>query len=169
MIFFLDMDGVLNTARVCLTHPKDTIHNMYGRIDPICVNFINKWAAIIKDEYNVDTEIVLSSTWRGRHDESGTLDMMFGAMGLQPFVHKDFKTRRTGMTIDGVSDIRGFQIRDWLNDHPEVKNWIIIDDDSDFTEEQKPRHIHTDVNNGILFEHHLQFEEMIEKIYSGEI
>jgi hypothetical protein len=169
MIFFLDMDGVLNNMRVCTSLQRENSYNNFGWIDPICVNYINRWAKMIKDQYQDDTDIVLSSTWRGAHDGHSSLSMMFGAMGLSPLAHKDFKTRPTGMTIDGVNDIRGNQIADWLTEHPEEKHWVIIDDDSDFTEEQRPRHIHTDTYNGILFQNHIDFETMLPLIYEGKI
>jgi len=169
MIFFLDMDGVLNNVRVAMSQPEQYMHNNFGWIDPICVQFINNWAAIIKDKYDEDTYIVLTSTWRSPHENHTTVSMMLSVMGIMPLAHKDFKTRYTGMTIDGVHDIRGNQINDWLDDHPDETHWIIIDDDSDFTEEQKLRHIHTDGENGILYSHHIQFEEIVEQIYNGDI
>lgn len=168
-VFFLDMDGVVNNTRVTLSQPEHIGPSLYGNIDPICVAFINRWAEYIHSSYNDEVQIVLTTTWRGAHESYRTVDMMLGVMNMRPLVHKDFKTRRTGMTIDGVSDIRGNQISDWLKDHPDVTKWIIIDDDSDFTDEQKVRHVHTDVYDGILMRHHVATIDIIDKIYKGEI
>lgn len=165
MIFFLDMDGVLNNTRVAASKPDDQAISMYGQIDPICVNYINRWAEMIDQSYNEDTRIVLSSTWRGHHSDYSTVDMMLSVMGIHPPAHRDFGTRRTAMTINGVTDIRGFQIRDWLLDHPEETHWMIIDDDGDMMDEQKHRFIQTHYRDGILFKHHIQFEEMLPKIF----
>ena len=40
MIFFLDMDGVLNNVRVAKSQPEQYMHNNFGWIDPICIQFI---------------------------------------------------------------------------------------------------------------------------------
>lgn len=168
-IFFLDMDGVINNPRVSLSFPPKKVHQMYGWIDPVSVNFLNRWADYIEDQHGDEVEIVLSTTWRGPHKNWSTAEMMLSAQGVEPRVHKNFKTRNTGMTIDGVKDIRGFQIRDWLNENPSHTNWMLIDDSSDFTDEQKLRHVHTDVEDGILSRHHFAAIEIIDKIYKGDI
>lgn len=165
MIFFLDMDGVLNNTRVASSKPRNSSYNMFGWIDPICVGYINRWAERINELYHEDTEIVLSTTWRGAHKNATTANMMLGGMGIASFVHSDYKTRSTGMTIDDISDIRGFQIRDWLDQHPNEKNWMIIDDSSDFMEDQLHRHVHTDVYDGILHRHHIRATEIIDQIF----
>ena len=168
-IFFLDMDGVVNNNRIAASRKIGDGPHMYGDIDPVCVSFINTWADHIHSIHGDWVEIVLTTTWRGAHESHRTVDMMFGVMNLRPYVHQNFKTRRTGMTIDGVSDIRGNQVADWLVDNPGHDKWIIIDDDGDFTDEQKLRHVHTDVQNGILLEHHITAMEIIDKIYTGKI
>ena len=168
-IFFLDMDGVVKNTRIGLSQSRLVGPSLYGNIDPVCVAFINKWAEHISYKYHDDVEIVLSTTWRGAHDHYRTVDMMLGVMGIQPLIHKNFKTRRTGMTIDGVNDIRGNQIADWLEENPAHTKWMIIDDDSDFRDDQKPRHVHTDVYDGILMRHHLAAIDIIDGIYDGNL
>ena len=168
MIFFLDMDGVLNTSRVATSKPDDQAISLYGHIDPICVDYINRWAEIIDKSYGEETRIVMSSTWRVSHSDYSTVDMMLSGMGVSPPAHRDFGTRRTAMTVNGVTDIRGFQIRDWLLEHPEEPNWIIIDDDGDMMDEQNHRFIQTHYRDGILFKHHLQFETIVTNMYGKE-
>lgn len=168
-VFFLDMDGVLNNLRVAMSQPLDFPQKSYGQIDPVAVNFVNTWAAHITREYGDDVEIVLSSTWRSAHSEYRSVAMMLGAMNMQVWPHQDYRTRATGMSIGGNQDIRGLQIADWLLDHPEVTKWMILDDSSDFLPYQLKRHIHTDVEDGILCKHHLQFLDLIPKIYAGEM
>ncbi len=167
MIFFLDMDGVINTSRVAVSKPGDQAFSLYGHIDPICVNYINRWADIIDTSYGESTRIVLTSTWRARHSNYSTVDMMLSGMGVSPPAHHDFATRRTAMSINGVTDMRGFQINDWLREHPEETNWIIIDDDGDMMDEQKDRFIQTHYRDGILFKHHLQFETIVTNMYGN--
>lgn len=167
VIFFLDIDGTVNNPRVAIATPPKHRANLYGWIDPISVNLINEWTRII-EEHGDEVLLVLSSTWRGGHDNYTSATMMLAAQGFHTRLHEDFKTRRTGMTIDGVRDIRGFQIRDWLNDHPEETKYIIIDDDSDFTDEQKEFHIHTSGEDGILCKHHYRALDIIEDFYKED-
>ena len=44
---------------------------------------------------------------------------------------------------------RGREIDMWLEGHPECTNYVILDDRSDFTEEQGPHYVHVDSNVGI--------------------
>ena len=70
------------------------------------------------------------------------------SVGLTAKFHNDWKTssRFTGS--------RGIEIRDWLDDHPEITNWIAIDDSTSFAQDQLPNLILTTSQNGILFEHY---------------
>jgi len=167
-VFFLDMDGVLNNARVSRTQ-GDRAPTMYGSIDPVSVAFLNTWARLVTRLYHDDVLVVLSSTWRSAHQNYISAAQLYGGMGLELWPHKDHRTRPTGMSIGGNTDIRGLQIADWLLDHPEITKWIIIDDSTDFLPYQRLRHIHTHVDDGILSKHHDAFIEMLPKIYAGEI
>ena len=46
---------------------------------------------------------------------------------------------------------RGDEIAAWLTAHPKVKEWAIVDDDSDMLPEQLPRFVKTDGNEGLSF------------------
>lgn len=168
MIFFLDFDGVVNNTRVSVSKPEGQSHNMFGWIDPISVGLINKWSSHIERYYKDEVEVVITSTWRSSIPTASAAQMILGTMGLSMFVHKDHRTRPTGMTINGKTDIRGYQIRDWLDDHPDETKWIIIDDDDDFTSEQKERLVQTDTYNGVLLKHHIRAEEIIGQLYTKD-
>lgn len=44
---------------------------------------------------------------------------------------------------------RGSEIKEWLDAHPEVTNYVIIDDDNDMLDEQEPHFVQTSWYDGI--------------------
>ena len=48
---------------------------------------------------------------------------------------------------------RGAEIDGWLKEHPEVVNYVIIDDRTDFTDEQKEHFVHVDPMWGLTDKH----------------
>lgn len=84
-----------------------------------------------------NTKIVISSTWRKNHSHE------FFKSILGEYLHEDWSTP----ILDGF---RGKEINAWLNEH-DVDRYLILDDDSDFLEEQVKFHIKTDSYNGLLF------------------
>lgn len=99
-----------------------------------------KWLSEFCNEH--DIKICISSTWK-RHfmnKEHKFNDIRWaGALrkfgfNSQPYV---------GITGDRRS-IRGEEIKDWLDTHPEVTDYAILDDDSDMLEEQMSSFHHCD-------------------------
>ena len=135
-VIFLDVDGVLNSQRSCLAfgnlpsgmHPK-----AWTQLDPLALNMIRDIAAL------ADAKIVLSSTWRM----------------LRPVEEyaRDFDLPIVDKTAVGSSSgrERGYEIQDWLDLHPEVENYAIIDDDSDMLDHQMAHFVHTSGLDGFLY------------------
>lgn len=48
--------------------------------------------------------------------------------------------------------VRGHEIQAWLDKHPEVEKYAILDDDSDMLPEQMPNFFKTTFQNGLLEE-----------------
>jgi hypothetical protein len=68
-------------------------------------------------------KVVVSSVWRFNHTIEG-LSILLRARG--------FVGEIIGLTPDFQGDrVRGLEIQDWLERHPEVTSFVIIDDDSD--------------------------------------
>lgn len=168
MILFLDMDGVLCTGRAMAAITRGVQSSPFAAIDPVGVGIINKWVRYLADAWQEETQIVFSSTWRIGQNFVG-ISQLLGAIGLYPTLHKDWTTRYQSMTVGGVVDIRGFQIRDWLLDHPEETRWAILDDDDDMMDEQRSRFIHTDAFNGITMQNHWDALKMFDGIMKNEI
>ena len=49
---------------------------------------------------------------------------------------------------------RGNEIKNWLENHPDIQNYLIIDDEANILEEQKEHFVQTDINEGLTEEHY---------------
>ena len=150
-VIFLDIDGVLNSEESA----KKGIH--------IDSNMVLRLKAIMEA---TGAKIVISSTWRIRTSIK-TLEELFWATGLGHHSRKIIdvtpQPRRNDMyagTDRGV--IRGDEIAQWLKENPEVEKYIIIDDDSDFHDDQKEHFIQTTWKHGLLEEHVQEAIELLK-------
>src|SRR5210317_1410587 len=137
-IIFLDIDGVLNNDRWASVLNHLYGGNGYGGFVKRNLKRRNiKW-----DYYNVDNlktlmdktgaKIVISSTWRYSHSIND-FKVMFQLYGLEPrIVDITPDLSKTGITDLYIRKIRGDEINAWLDDHPDITNYVILDDDSDF-------------------------------------
>lgn len=120
-VIFLDVDGVINhygSKSFCLV---DDIK--YRGIDTSLVKILKH----IVDK--TDASIVLTSTWKD-----------FFTIGTYKQQHKhgqylSNKLRKQGLYIaDKTEDRkwaeRGLGIQHWLDEHPNVTNWVILDDET---------------------------------------
>jgi hypothetical protein len=147
-VIFLDIDGVLVTRKHMLFLAESGYEKMVDanndeKFDPICVANLGK---LIEE---TGAKIVVSSTWR--------------YMGVGP-LQKIFRDRKVSGEIIGLTTIerfeddskiyagecRGRQIQEYLEDHPEIENYVIIDDDSDMMECQLDNFVHTKFEDGFI-------------------
>ena len=134
-VIFLDFDGVITIP------PK-----WYLKADKI------KLIKRIVDE--TAAKIVVSSSWRMQTVEETRKSM----------VYKEKRCPRNKMLywlIDNLYDVtpwvglgngRGGEIQQYLNDHPEIDNYVIIDDDSDMLESQLDHFVQTNWEVGLTEE-----------------
>lgn len=114
-IIFLDIDGVL------VPYAPDTpsCHQFYPR----CVEALKSILVAVPG-----ARVVFSTTWR--------LPQHVNALHEQWTAHGFPK----GLAIDGTPDLRedaslprmyrrGYEIRSWLDTHPDVTRWVVIDDE----------------------------------------
>lgn len=132
-VLFLDIDGVLNSTRSCIAfhgYPFGLGAESLEMFDPIAVNMIRGLCA------HAGVSVVVSSAWRITHhwDDIGkSLDLP---------------------TIDATPQLmgpRGNEIQAWLDAHPDVTQYAIVDDDADMLNSQLPRFVKTDINEGLSF------------------
>jgi hypothetical protein len=122
-VVFLDFDGVVNTpmwsfidgAYKCrFNFPDDGKVNNWQAV---------QWVSAFCQDYNYS--IVISSTWRLDGERIAKNCLVMG--GLRSGI------RILGATPHLLGKQRGEEITMWLSEHPEVKGYLIFDDDSDMT------------------------------------
>lgn len=141
-IIFLDIDGVLNSARhaagrngaAATDHYKTHGFDGSFELDPIAVNRLDK---LLDD---TDAFLVLSSTWRLGGSGFGGIEYTVRALERNGFRHADRfvgATPRLHRTPEGEERVRGHEIQAWLDEFtgtaggdPTVA-FAILDDDSD--------------------------------------
>lgn len=146
-VIFLDVDGVLN-SELSREQERNNFDNwMEHEVSEMHVNNLKK----IVDA--TGAQIVLSSSWRFDHPKATGRD--FIADPLMKIL--DRKLKAIGLDIIDVTPdlrgkIRGAEIQDWLDRHSEVERFVILDDDVDMMEEQKPFFVNTTFKNGLTEE-----------------
>lgn len=108
-ILFLDIDGVCNSRAFMVAQPKGGILG----IDPIAAARVRRIIAA------TGCEVVLSSSWRlWDKSKAQVMEEVCEFMDITP-------------DNRGTSD-RGCEVIAWLDNHPEVSQHAILDDNSDF-------------------------------------
>lgn len=149
-IIFLDFDGVLCTIRQAVAVGD---RGGLGCLDPVALDFLNR----ICRENKV--YVIISSTWR-IGEKCSFFHNLFKATGHFDLVGSlywdDYATPR-------MTGVRGLEIEDWLKRNDSVvKDYLIIDDDSDMLPYQMERFIKTDCRNGLLFQNYVDIEKRIK-------
>lgn len=102
-------------------------------IDPTAVETLNaitrRWGL----------QVVVSSAWRVMPD----LDSLLRANGVEAEIIGGTPSR---------AGPRGVEIREWLAEHPEVKTFVIVDDDGDMGD-LRDHLVQTDYRHGLQPEH----------------
>lgn len=135
-IMFLDVDGVMCTARSQLAFGDDTL-------------LMQAWDITVCQMLRVlcakhDLKIVITSDWRSQPQRLRTY---LATYGLIEKIYGDdvfndgsieWKTKRLPYKDEDANRHvrRGLEIQEWLNRHQDVSNYIIIDDDSDMLDVQ---------------------------------
>lgn len=130
-VLFLDIDGVVNCR---LTPQTDG-----WPIDPYMALLVGRIVIA------TDCKIILSSSWR--HSQEG-IDIV--SKKVMPVFDKT-----TTENFGTVS--RGTEIKEWLQAHPEVTHYAILDDNNDMYKDQMSHFFHTSFQTGLT-------EEMANKV-----
>lgn len=122
-VIFLDFDGVLNSQSSFIYEDnRRKVHKEQGVKGRVSETLSNECAAVFQELLNQfpEVKIVVSSTWR----------IIFSLEQLRIKLneyHVDGSRiiDKTGRRHDAD---RGLEIQDWLDAHPEVTHYIVIDD-----------------------------------------
>lgn len=152
-VIFLDIDGVLNSERLMNRRIHEGFNydcddETYHNIDEIEVRRLANFC----EENNI--KIVLSSSWRLENLEN-TIEYI--SKHLYRHIHPIIKyiigvTSRLYIKKENGSwdhlD-RGYEIQKYIDEHPNISNYVIIDDDSDMLESQMENFLQTDFKTGL--------------------
>jgi hypothetical protein len=116
-IIFLDVDGVIINRASC--------RKGFGIVDPICVSRLN---GLIEKS---GAELVVSSCWRMGNVHN---------VSLRELVNEKWGIK--GIVLDKTprlpSDVRGDEIKDWLDQRHQrrgdIESFVILDDDADMAD-----------------------------------
>lgn len=160
---FLDIDGVLNSLEYFMNPPEDSF-NSYPlcEFDKRAINIINK---IIR-ECGI-SNLVISSDWRNVWTKEELINI-FISVGLKiPSKVDTTECFINKFSVDEYDKIgRGYEIQKYINDN-NIINYIIIDDDNRFLEEQQSKLILTSFNNGVQLNHLTKAKKILN--YEGKI
>ena len=141
-VIMLDIDGVLNSVGSFIYNNR---MQLLGLSDtPTHTSFcpVSSSNLLYVLEELPDLQIVITSTWRKFDSHMERLNEFFKTLGIFEKV--------VGKTPRSEEGYRGKEIESYLKDHPEVTEFVIIDDDSDM----KPymdRLVKTNGSNGLTF------------------
>lgn len=148
-IIFLDVDGVLVTARHKRLRPgfrrcRDLTRTGcgYAEFDPECVANLNRICESAR------ALIVVSSTWREFFGSLDTMRSMFREQGVTGTI-----IGRTPIN-HSIDSLRGGEIAEWLDENEEsIETCVILDDeDHEWDDCCRGRWIHTDFDVGLTAE-----------------
>jgi HAD domain in Swiss Army Knife RNA repair proteins len=154
-VLFLDIDGVLNSSQF----NKALIRNV-GRkgllIKEFCPLASSNLLEILSEV--PDVKIVVSSSWRLHESLEGLRAILWANAGVP-------EERVIGATPclqwdDPEKHGRGQEIQAWLDKHPEVTKFVILDDSSDMAH-LKPHLVQTNWMHGLMLE---EAEEVIRRL-----
>ena len=101
-----------------------------------------KWKWLSEWCNETDTKICISSTWKHHF---GVKEYVSTPEKWEDALVKLGSKEGTYVGITGDRrTLRGDEIKDWLDKHPEVEDYAILDDDSDMLPEQFMKFHHTD-------------------------
>lgn len=168
IVVFLDIDGVLNSARYLLQ--LEAKHRALGHAGPsrpkrettcACFKLEHQIDAIAVERLNrlviaSGAKIVISSSWRKQLDLSelrevlATHGLVGEVVGQTPDGHEEPGMLAAYGHLERL--YRGHEIDFWLRDHPEVERFVILDDDSDMAMHSR-RLVQTDPDEGLTDQH----------------
>lgn len=150
---FLDIDGVLNN-----TAHLTELRNLLGREQyfsiinqiheiPFDYRSCRLLQALIKE---TGAEIILSSTWRLNDNGIETIEQYAG-----------IPIRDTTPVLDAI---RGEEIKQYLDNHPKITEYVILDDDTDMLKEQMGHFVKVNNMTGFTITEYIQCRNILNNV-----
>lgn len=152
-VIFLDFDGVLNSLQSfqfweskreqgdwekgLQAHQGSLKEYMAMEFCPICVHNVQKLV-----QRTPGVKIVISSSWR----VGETVESLKKILSMS----KPISDAVIDVT-ESFSNTRGDEIQKWLDEHPEVTEYVILDDDPDMLDSQKDHFVKTAFMHGFQY------------------
>lgn len=153
-IVFLDVDGVLNSDKFY----EELLSSDEGidcfREDILDQRAISRVARIIRD---TEAQVVISSSWRWDIQAMSRLLEQLNTFDIVP-IDTTIEDMRVNMS-------RAQEIKLWLDQHPEVENYVVLDDEVMNIPEIGRHHIKTNMSRGLEPNH----VEQAKKVLNGEL
>lgn len=157
-VIFLDIDGVLNSEEfACWCHefPDFVREGGSNWVDPNAVKMITS----LCEEH--DIKLVISSSWR-LFDTTSTIEHFKNYRDLTPLCKYIVGVTPRNMD-DRIWESRGEEIQQYLNEHPEIENYVIVDDDNDMLESQKDHFVRCSYVFGLIPSRVEKIKEILNK------
>ena len=160
-IIFLDIDGVVCTLRSHFAFDEKLLMEAWDIT--VC-----QMIARLCEKY--DCKIVVTSVWR----KNRQCKMYLGIFSLIHYLYgskersNSSDPENTEWKTEVLDGIRGDEVKEWLDRHPEIDKYIILDDDSDFLEEQKPFLIQTDGYDGFSARNYIAADKILKGKEDGD-
>ncbi len=136
-VIFLDVDGVLNCQK-----DYDVVCDG-AKVDRLSLSKVSILNDLIAE---TEAKVVLSSTWRKFEGARRFLSEHVDFIDCTPILDKK----------------RGDDIQHWLDAHPEVTDWVIVDDDGDMLPSQMSRFVQTTFETGLEATHAYRMKWILE-------
>jgi len=155
----MDIDGVLNSRRSEIAHAagflpspnspwQEQLPRAFQDIDWIAVGMIHVLCT------RLDAKIVISSSWRANYKPEQ--------------LAKYFNLPMIIDATDQLESNRGGQIQRWLNAHPEVTQYAIVDDNSGMLESQADHFVQVDWDEGLTYKDCSRLRDILQGIFAPQ-
>ena len=155
-VIFLDVDGVLNSIDDLMEYREKNNITKTILYDDIADKRLELLKQLVE---KTKAEIVISSSWRmgwirnGKPKEFNKEGLMYKLVSRL----SDYGLKHIDVTPylydSNIRYYRGDEIREWLNQHPEVESFVILDDEDDMCEFTNTNLVQTSYDHGLLQEH----------------
>ena len=150
-VIFLDIDGVLNNEEhIVKIHGllgKEQYLDLLREIGELPFDY-RSCELLQKFTKETNVEVILSSTWR-LNPEAPNIIKRYAGIEI-----KDITPR--------LHSIRGEEIQQYLDNHKEITNYVILDDDNDMLESQKEHFVKVNNKYGLTIKEIIQCENILK-------